>query len=215
MRGMTRKPHRWNIKSAAPTSAQIAEIAETLTAGGVVLMPTDTIYGLHALASDERSIARLAEIKRRDAKPFVVIANSLAQMDTIGVILSPSDRKALASLWPAPLTAVVSLRNTLAASRGAATIAVRVPDLKWLRDLLAATGPLASTSANASGAAPASKPDDLPHELLAMLDGIVDAGHLDGKPSAIVDVTGEQPRLIRAGEESFTQKMWKTLRKSL
>jgi L-threonylcarbamoyladenylate synthase len=205
---------RWNI-NATPTSAQIKEIAETLTKGGVVLMPTDTIYGLHALATDERSIARLAKIKRRDSKPFVVIANSLAQIDAIGVILSPSNRNALDSLWPAPLTAVVSLRNKIAASRGAATIAVRVPDLEWLREVLAATGPLASTSANASGDAPASKPDDLPPEMLAMLDGIVDAGDLYGKSSAIVDVTGEEPRIIRPGEDLFTQKVWKTLRKSL
>ena len=207
-------PLRWNI-NRTPTKAQLSAIAKMLTDGGVVLMPTDTIYGLHALAGDENSVARLAEIKGRDAKPFVVIANSLAQIDTIGVILSLSNRKALASLWPAPLTAVMSLRNTLAASRGVATIAVRVPDLEWLRDLLEATGPLASTSANASGAPPASKPEDLPRELLASLDGIVDAGNLDGKSSAIVDVTGDEPRLIRAGEDLFTQKMWKTLRKSL
>ncbi|MGZ4808216.1 MAG: L-threonylcarbamoyladenylate synthase [Thermoanaerobaculia bacterium] len=205
---------RWNVRGA-PTNAQIAEIAATLIEHGVVLMPTDTIYGLHALARDEISIARLAEIKQRDAKPFIVIANSLAQVDGIGVILSPSNRNALESLWPAPLTVIVALRQPFAASRGAATIAIRVPDVEWLRDLLAATGPLASTSANASGAPPASKPGDLPRELLAMLDGIVDAGDLAGKPSTIVDVTGDEPRLIRAGEDLFTQKVWKTLRKSL
>jgi L-threonylcarbamoyladenylate synthase len=205
---------RWKV-SGAPTNAQIGEIAATLIEHGVVLMPTDTIYGLHALARDEISIARLAEIKQRDAKPFIVIANSLAQVDGIGVILSPSNRNVLESLWPAPLTVIVALRQPFAASRGDATIAIRVPDVEWLRDLLAATGPLASTSANESGAPPASNPDDLPRALLAMLDGIVDVGDLAGKPSTIVDVTGDEPRLIRAGEDLFTQKVWKTLRKSL
>jgi len=205
---------RWMIRGT-PSSEQVREISATLANGGVVLMPTDTIYGLHALARDAQAIDRLAEIKGRDANPFVVIANSLDQIQSIGVILSPSNRNALESLWPAPLTAVVPLRESIAASRGATTVAVRVPDLAWLRDLLAQTGPLASTSANVSGAAPASSPAELPRHLLASLDGIVDAGSISGKPSAIVDFTGDEPRLIRAGEDLFTQKVWKTLRKSL
>jgi tRNA threonylcarbamoyl adenosine modification protein (Sua5/YciO/YrdC/YwlC family) len=205
---------RWTIR-ATPSSEQVREISATLANGGLVLMPTDTIYGLHALARDAHAIDRLAGIKGRDANPFVVIANSLDQIQSIGAILSPSNRNALESLWPAPLTAVVPLRESIAASRGAATVAVRVPDLAWLRDLLALTGPLASTSANVSGAAPASSPAELSPDLLASLDGIVDAGSISGKPSAIIDFTGDEPRLIRAGEDLFTQKVWKTLRKSL
>lgn len=206
--------HTWNV-SDAPSAAQIREIAETIARGGVVLMPTDTIYGLHALANDDRAIARLAEIKARDEKPFVVIAKSLAQLESIGVILSPSNRTILESLWPAPLTAVMPLREPIAASRGATTIAVRVPDLQWLRELVAITGPLASTSANPSGASPASHPAVLPRNFLDALDGIVDAGTTSGTASAIFDFSGDEPRLIRAGEDLFTQKVWKTLRKCL
>jgi L-threonylcarbamoyladenylate synthase len=204
----------WNVRGT-PATAQIREIAQVLTRGGVVLMPTDTIYGLHALANDRDAIERVAEIKGRDVKPFVVIATSLAQIESIGVILSPSNRPILESLWPAPLTAVMPLRKAIAASRGATTIAVRVPDLAWLRELLAITGPLASTSANISGGAPASHPNLLPKHFLEALDGIVDAGTTSGAPSAIFDFSGDEPRLIRAGEDLFTQKVWKTLRKCL
>jgi tRNA threonylcarbamoyl adenosine modification protein (Sua5/YciO/YrdC/YwlC family) len=205
---------RWNVESA-PSAAQLTEIAATIEGGGIVLMPTDTIYGLHAMARDDAAMARLAAIKGRDAKRFVVIADSLDRIESIGVILSPSVRAILASLWPAPLTAVVSLSKPIAAGHGAATIAIRVPDLAWLRELLAATGPLASTSANTAGAEPASRPDSLSRDLLASLDGIVDAGTIHGKASAIIDFIGDEPRLIRAGEDLFTQKVWKTLRKSL
>jgi L-threonylcarbamoyladenylate synthase len=205
---------RWEI-NGTPSSAQIRDIANVIERNGIVLMPTDTIYGLHARAHDADAIARLTEMKSRDEKPFVVIANSLAQLEAIGVILSPSNRTVVQSLWPAPLTAVAPLREPIAASRGAQTIAVRVPDLGWLRELLALTGPLASTSANRSGEPHVSQPDDLPRDILDALDGIVDGGVVTGNPSAIVDFTSSEPRLIRAGEDSFTQKLRKRLRKSL
>ena len=205
---------RWTIERE-PSNEQIREIAEMLARGGVVLMPTDTIYGLHALANDARAIQRVAEIKGRDEKPFVVIANSLDQVDAIGVILSPSNRKALTTLWPSPLTAVAKLREPVAAARGSNAIAIRVPDRDWLREILAITGPLASTSANRSGEPHVSQPDDLARAIVDQLDGIVDAGPQHGSASTIFDCTCETPRLIRAGEESFTQKVWKTLRNSL
>ena len=205
---------RWKIEDD-PSAAQLREIANVLERGGVVLMPTDTIYGLHALANDANAIANLASLKSRDEKPFVVIANSLAQIDGLGVILSPSNRNVLQTLWPAPLTAVAALRASIAASRGAKSIAVRIPDLSWLRELLAITGPLASTSANRSGEPHVSQPDDLARDILDALDGVVDRGPSRGNPSAIVDFTSDEPQLIRAGEESFTQKLRKTLRKSL
>jgi L-threonylcarbamoyladenylate synthase len=205
---------RWKIDDA-PSDAQLREIADVLVRGGVVLMPTDTIYGLHALANDANAIANVASLKERDEKPFVVIANSLAQIDELGVILSPSNRNVLKTLWPAPLTAVAALRVSIAASRGAKSIAVRIPDLSWLRELLAITGPLASTSANRTGEPHVSQPDDLAREILDALDGVVDRGPSIGNPSAIVDFISDEPQVIRAGEELFTQKLRKTLRKSL
>ena len=205
---------RWTIEGA-PSPQEIREVANVLERVGVVLMPTDTIYGLHALANDARAIEKLASIKARDEKPFVVIAKSLDEMDSLGVILSPSNRTVLETLWPSPLTAVATLRRPIAAARGSNAIAVRVPDLAWLRDLLALTGPLASTSANRSGEPHVSRPDDLAPEIIDALDGIIDAGVSNGSPSTIVDFTNDVPRLIRAGEDSFTQKVWKTLRNSL
>jgi L-threonylcarbamoyladenylate synthase len=193
---------RWQI-AGAPTDSQRDEIAALLRSGGIVLLPTDTIYGLHALANDASS-ARIAAIKSRHAeKRFVLIAASVAQLDSMGAEV-PST---LNTIWPAPLTAIVR--------RGVETIAARVPDLKWLRDLLERTGPLISTSANRAGEPPITNADALPDELLRAIDGVVDAGPRKGKPSAIVDFTETEPRFIREGDPGFTQELRKTLSKKL
>ena len=99
--------------------------------------------------------------------------------------------------------------------RGDSTIAARIPNLDWLRDLLARTGPLISTSANRSGEPAISNPANLPQQLLARIDGLIDIGHLEGKASAIVDFTGTEPRFIRNGDPGFTQSLRKTLMKKL
>ncbi len=205
----------WKIEGQ-PSPDQLAEIANLLRAGGVLLLPTDTIYGLHAVATDERAVSRIAEVKGRDeGKPFVVIAASLEQLEGIGTIFPPHALRALQSLWPAPLTAIVPLSRPIAASRGKSTLAVRVPDLAWLRALLETIGPLASTSANRSGEPPVETPRQLARELRERVDGIVDSGPLSSEPSTIADFTGDEPHVIRDGDAFFTQKVWKTLRKTL
>jgi L-threonylcarbamoyladenylate synthase len=194
---------RWTI-DCEPSEEQLTEIAEALTAGGVLLLPTDTIYGLHAVAANREAVARIAGMKARDgAKPFLILAASALQLEAMGCSVPPI----LNDLWPAPLTAVLP--------HGSTTVAARVPDVAWLRRLAGMAGPLASTSANRSGESPVSAPSELARDLQNALDGLVDAGPLHGEPSAIVDFTGDEPRFIREGEVLFTQKLRKTLRKSL
>ncbi|HEX6177838.1 MAG TPA: L-threonylcarbamoyladenylate synthase [Thermoanaerobaculia bacterium] len=194
----------------------IDALAAVLLRDGVVLLPTDTIYGLHCLATSEHAVERIAAMKERDAdKPFVVLASSIDQITTIGARIEESTAVLLKKLWPGPLTAVINLDEPIAASRGARTIAVRIPDLEWLRDLVSRTGPLASTSVNRSGEPPIQSPRELSSDLQRRIDALFDAGPLEGKPSTIVDFTKNEPRLIREGEPRFTQKVWKTLRKSL
>jgi L-threonylcarbamoyladenylate synthase len=207
----------WRLRiGEAPAAAEIDQIASILGEGGVALLPTDTIYGLHALATDPAAIERLAMIKGRDdGKPFVVIGAGDDQLEQIGIAFRPEVRIVLNSVWPASLTAVLPLSRPVAASRGAASLAVRVPDVAWLRELLSRSGPLASTSANRSGEPPISTPNQLDPELQNRLDLLVDMGVFEGEPSMIVDFTGDEPLLIREGASSFAQKVWKTLRKSL
>lgn len=180
------------------------EIAENLALGGIVLLPTDTIYGLHASANNQRSVNRLAEIKGRPGdKPFIVIAASIDDVEALGAAVPD----VLHDIWPAPMTAILRRHDT--------TIAARVPDLDWLRTLLEITGPLASTSANRSGETSITSPAELARDLHGALDGVLDLGRREAKPSAIVDFTGAVPRITREGDLAFTQNLRKTLRKSL
>jgi len=206
---------RWHF-DGAPAALQLAEIARTLGEGKVVLLPTDTIYGLHAVAGNAEAVARIAELKgREETKPFIVLAASLEQFPQLGIAAAPDVLRALESIWPAPLTAVLPLREPLPASRGAATLAVRIPALDWLRELVQRTGPLVSTSANRSGEPAIVEPKFLARELQDRLDGIADGGLCTSEPSAILDLSSAEPRFIREGEHFFTQKVWKSLRKTL
>ena len=190
----------WRV-DGDPGDDVVAAVADVLTRGGVTLLPTDTIYGLHAVAANDAAVGRIAELKGRgDDKPFVVIAATADQLRAYGADVPPS----LDGLWPAPLTAVVR--------RGGGTIAARVPDLAWLRNLLASTGPLVSTSVNRSGDPPISSIVEVAKELAPGIDIALDAGHREGKPSTIVDFTGRSPRLVREGDPLFAQNLRKSLR---
>jgi L-threonylcarbamoyladenylate synthase len=194
---------RWRI-DGEPATGVLDEMADILRGGGMALLPTDTIYGLHAVATDERAIARITEIKgRRDDKPFVIIAASIDQLRTLGAAVPAL----LDSIWPAPLTAILSTGET--------TIAARVPDLAWLRALLERTGPLTSTSANRSGEPPITSPSTIDTAMQNALDALLDLGPREGKPSTIVDFTGSEPKVIREGDPEFSQFLRKTLWKGL
>lgn len=192
------------MKVFLDTNAAIGPIADILRRGGIALLPTDTIYGLHALATNDAAVARIAQLKgRADEKPFVIIAATADQLRAFGAEIP----KALEELWPARLTAVVR--------RADSTVAARVPDLAWLRELLETTGPLVSTSVNRSGDPPISSIVEVAKELAAGIDAALDAGRQEGKPSTIVDFTGAAPRILREGDALFAQNLRKTLRISL
>jgi tRNA threonylcarbamoyl adenosine modification protein (Sua5/YciO/YrdC/YwlC family) len=194
---------RWQVDGDPPIDV-LDEIADVLRAGGVALLPTDTIYGLHASATNEQAVARIRSMKERgDDKPFVIIGASAEQLEQLGAAIP----EALHEIWPAALTAIVAA--------GEKTIAARVPDLLWLRSLLSRTGPLVSTSANRSGEPPITMPEMLAGDLTGQLDAVLDAGPRDGQPSTIVDFTGQEPRMVREGDRGFSQFLRKRLWKGL
>jgi tRNA threonylcarbamoyl adenosine modification protein (Sua5/YciO/YrdC/YwlC family) len=205
-----------SFEGAEPPEELVEVVAAILGASGVVILPTDTIYGLHAAAADHEAIRRIIAAKLRDdGKPLVVLATDLAQAEEAGAVLIPEVRDVLSSIWPAPLTAILPLRGALAASRGMETIAVRVPQSEWLRRLLYACGPLASSSVNRSGSPPARRPQEIDAAVADGADLVLTGPDLAGSPSTIVDFTSGVPRLVRQGEFLFAQNLWKTLRNSL
>lgn len=187
---------------------QLARAAASLRAGGVLAYPTETFYGLGALASDRAALARLAAAKLRpDGKPLPLLAADLAQVEQVTAGLEPLARALAAAFWPGPLTLVLPAAPGLAPeiTAGTGTVGVRVPGSALARRLAAlAGGALVSTSANLSGEPPPVSPADLSPLLLARIDGVLDAGPAPGGlASTIVGVSRGIVTLLRAGPISL------------
>ncbi len=187
--------------------ARIAAAAAVLRRGGIVVYPTETFYGLGALARDASALARLARAKLRpEGKPLPLLAADLAQVEEVAVLAGRAARVA-GAFWPGPLTLVLPARAVLPAeiTAGTGTVGIRVPGSAVARSLArAAGGALVSTSANPSGGPPPERVEQLSPALRALVDGVLDGGPAPGGlPSTVVAVEGEVVRLIRAGAVSF------------
>jgi L-threonylcarbamoyladenylate synthase len=208
-------PIRWEL-DPAPSRAVVEEIAAVIRGGGVVILPTDTLYGLHAAARDASAIGRIQLCKGRDGgKPLLVLCASCRDARDLGAAIDDDLARALDAIWPAPLTAILPLAHPIAASAGTMTLGVRIPAVDWLRELATITGPIASTSVNRAGEVPSTSAETIPPNIAAVVDGIADAGPLEGTPSTIVDFTTDPPTILRKGDFDFSQELWKTARKSL
>jgi L-threonylcarbamoyladenylate synthase len=186
----------------AASEAGIKRALELLRAGEVVAFPTDTVYGLAALASDQAAVRRIYELKGRSfSQPLVLMLPDAEAVEDWAMV----DERARAYMerwWPGALTlvlpAVPALRPPLVAGRPR-TLGVRVPDHPPALALLraAATG-LATTSANLSGQPPAQTALEAAwvRGVAAVLDGGRTPG---GVPSTVLDLSGEEPRVIREG----------------
>ncbi|GHJ59923.1 threonylcarbamoyl-AMP synthase [Nocardioides sp. OK12] len=181
--------------------------------GGLVVLPTDTVYGIGADAFDPAAVRALLEAKGRGRDmPPPVLVSAATTLDALTVRVPGYARALVEAFWPGPLTIVchqqTSLQWDLGDTRG--TVAVRMPDHEVTRELLERTGPLAVSSANRTGL-PAATDADAAEEMLGEhVDVIVDAGPSprgdDGaQPSTIVDVTGPQGRVLRVGALSLEQ----------
>ena len=188
------------------TSSGEAEGLDRLLAGEVVVIQTDTLPGLHALATVPGSARRIADLKGHPPdRPYLLLVPSAGAAFQLGRAADPALEGRLRTLWPGPVTALLSpLASTPRAwTDGGRTVGVRVPDAPGLRALLRQLpGPLFSTSANRAGEPAA---EDGAEALRKFTDiTALDLGdRATGAASAIVDCTVNPPKLIRAGDFDF------------
>lgn len=179
------------------------EAVQAIRAGELVVLPTDTVYGIAADAFSAAAVARLLAAKGRDrTMPPPVLVADTSTIAALAIDVPSWLTRMLEELWPGPLTVVCraqpSLTWDLGETRG--TVALRVPDNDMARDLLRVTGPLAVSSANLTGQPPATSVESAK----AMLGDTV-AVYVDGGPSGepgastILDATTTPPRVLRAG----------------
>lgn len=183
----------------------IAEAAQLILSGQPVAVPTETVYGLAADATNAEAVARIYEAKGRPSfNPLIVHVPDLASAERIGAF--GDDARALAEAhWPGPLTLVVPLREGAGiaslVTAGLPTIGIRVPAHPAMQALLRAVGrPLAAPSANASGAISPTRAEHVLKSLDGRIPLILDAGATQrGLESTIVAATGGSLRLLRPG----------------
>jgi L-threonylcarbamoyladenylate synthase len=179
----------------------VAEAARALRSGAVAILPTDTLYGLSAVISNDTALARIRAIKGHDApRRFVYVADSLDRVRSYVRSWGCVPEASLAAAWPAPLTGVFPAGTRCPGWTGA-TIAFRVPRFPFLQRLVEHVGePLLSTSVNTAGAAPMTDPDVMETVYASTVDLMVVGGVEPGaQPSTVVDFTGDAPRVVRAG----------------
>ncbi|MFZ6002966.1 MAG: L-threonylcarbamoyladenylate synthase [Actinomycetota bacterium] len=181
----------------------VERVASALLSGDVVVLPTDTVYGLAALPTDADATARLFELKGRQAQtPIAVLC---ADVEQAAALAGPGAAATLAALadrwWPGPLTVVAPRRAGVGFHLGgpATTIGLRVPHHDLVRAVATRVGPIAATSANRHGEP---TPETAPEVATALGPGvplIVDAGVLAASASTVVDVTSRPWRVLREG----------------
>jgi tRNA threonylcarbamoyl adenosine modification protein (Sua5/YciO/YrdC/YwlC family) len=181
----------------------IAEAVSAVRRGELVVLPTDTVYGIGADAFTPAAVAALLQAKGRGRDmPSPVLVGSVRAAQALVEDFGTYGQDLVDEFWPGALTLVCRANSTLAWDLGDSkgTVAVRMPLHQLALELLKETGPLAVSSANRSGVPPARTADDAEAQLGDSVEVYLDDGPSgEADPSSIVDLTGAVPRLLRAG----------------
>src|SRR5258706_11940823 len=184
-----------------PASIESIQSAlEILQRGGLVAFPTDTVYGVGALAFDGKAVESIYTAKDRPIeKAIPILIGDADDMEKVGMDIPDAAYKLAARFLPGPLTVVVPKKPTLPESVSATdTVGVRVPDHEIARALLRAAGPMAVTSANISGQPSPSTAQEVLAQLGGRIDLIIDGGTTPGGvPSTLVECTGIDIKSLR------------------
>ncbi|HZP26504.1 MAG TPA: L-threonylcarbamoyladenylate synthase [Dehalococcoidia bacterium] len=192
------------MKTVAASDPEcIDQALAVLCQGGLVAYPTDTIYGLGALATDDAAVRCLFAVKGRELDKALPLLLADAVQAEASAEMTPLARELMAAFWPGALTIVLRRRTEFRslALAGGDTIALRVPDQPLVRELIRRFGaPLTGTSANRSGGASPLTADEVARQLADEIDLLIDGGPCPGGvESTVVDATGAVPRLLRKG----------------
>lgn len=184
-------------------AAAVARAAELLLAGEVVVLPTDTVYGVAADAFSTEATAALLAAKGRDrAIPLPVMVRTPKQLAGLAATVPSAADHLVAAFWPGPLTLVLHAQPRLTWDIGESdgTVAIRMPQDDATLEVIRAVGPLAVTAANAPGGDPARSVEDAQDQLGAQVTAYLDGGtRPEGATSTIVDLTREAPKVLREG----------------
>lgn len=191
----------------SPEEEVIRQAGEELKSGNIVALPTDTIYGLCACASDPEAVEKLYEAKgRNDEKGAPVLIGGRHQLKRLACDVPQRALALMDSLWPSGLTLVLPaspVLSTLLTGEGS-SVAVRMPAQALCRKLAMSFGPFVATSANISGEPPIQTAQAISSRFQNEAGLVLDGGKAENtRPSTVVDARGEKPKLLREGMVDF------------
>jgi L-threonylcarbamoyladenylate synthase len=194
----------YHIDQVTPDPKVVAQVAGVVAAAGVIIYPTETIYGLGGNGQDPAVIERIYDLKGRDrGKAMSLIIDSTKRAESLAAEIPEPARALMKAFWPGPLTVVFKASANVpeALSGPARTVALRISSNPFCTELSrAADCPLIATSANPSGGGDNCRVDTIPRSLLAQVDAVVDGGATEGTvPSTVIDMVREPGRVLRPG----------------
>ena len=186
------------------TSNDIDIAADIIKNGGLVAIPTETVYGLAANALDGKAVSKIFKAKGRPMdNPLIVHVSCIEEIDKLVSEIPPQAKKLANTFWPGPLTIILKRSNIIPAevSAGLDTVAIRLPNNDVTRKLIKIAGvPLAAPSANTSGSPSPTSANHVLHDLDGKIDAILDAGDCRvGLESTVITLTSPVPTLLRPG----------------
>ncbi len=183
-------------------SESIREASKTIISGGVIVYPTETVYGIGASALDEQAILRVFQIKKRPmSMPIFLAVSSLEMLDRVAE-LNEGDREILERLMPGPVSVLVRRKSVVpdVLTAGAPLVGIRFPDHEVALRIIDAAGPITSTSANRTGSPSPACAEEVSPEIADRVEMVLDGGKCKfGQPSTLLDLTNR--KIVRPGAE--------------
>jgi L-threonylcarbamoyladenylate synthase len=176
------------------------EAAKILKKDGIIIFPTETVYGIGALASSESAVKRIFEVKKRPyGKPLQILISDISQVNQFASEISNKAKEVMRKYWPGPLTLIFKKKpkvSDIITSSGN-TVGLRMPKNSTILKLIKEVGPIVASSANISGQPDPTSPEEVKIEADLLLDG----GRCKmGRASTVVDVSVDPPLVLREGK---------------
>lgn len=189
----------------------IDKIVKEIKQGNLVIIPTDTVYGISADMTNERAIKKVYEAKNRDkSKPLILLVSNIDMLKKYTEKLNPLEEEIIKKYLPGKLTILLHKNNKVSdeITAGSNLVGIRIPDNKNLIQIIDKIGnPIISTSANISGKATITDPKEIEKDLLKHISYIENAGTINTEPSSIIKIENEKIVIIR--KESIARQIMK------
>lgn len=198
------------VKVNGITKKQIHLLANSLKEGSLAVLPTDTIYGIHGSALNQKTIEKIYRIRSRSRnKPMIIAISKISDLKLFNIKITKKLRIFLKTIWPGPVSVILLCNDSRFKylHRGSNSLAFRLPNHKILKDIIKLSGPLVSTSVNPEGQPPA---QDLIQALKYFggeINIYLNQGQIKSHPSTVIRIINDRIQIIRNGNTKIPKRI--------